>query len=117
MLFLSPKVLGIDTKPPQTVGLYVSQGLFPTKGVFTKWQAPGHDEAYNELKDPAAGLMLHLPNQKNQKITRLIVTTMKTKNYGIHYHLEHPMFIMQYNLKDKAKFMDKYMNAFCKYKS
>lgn len=31
--------------------------------------------------------------------------------------LEHPRFIMQYNLKDKEKFMNKYMNAFCKYKS
>lgn len=63
----SPKVLSIDTEPPQTVGLYVSQGLFPTKGVFTKWQAPGHDEEYNELKEPAAGLMFHLPNQKKSK--------------------------------------------------
>ena len=61
MLFLSPKVLGIDTEPPQTVGLYVSQGLFPTKGAFTEWQDPGHDEEYNKLKDPVAGLMLHLP--------------------------------------------------------
>ena len=67
MLFLSPKVLGIDTEPPQTVGLYVSQGLFPTKGVFAEWQDPVHDEEYNELKDPAAGLMFHLSNQKKSK--------------------------------------------------
>ena len=70
MLFLSPKVLGIDTKPPQTVGLYVSQGLFPTKGVFAEWQAPVHDEEYNELKDPAAGLMFHLPMVKALRTTK-----------------------------------------------
>lgn len=69
-MFLSPKVLGIDTKPPQTVGLYISQGLFPTKGVFAEWQAPGHDEEYNELKDPAAGLMLHLPMVKALRTTQ-----------------------------------------------
>lgn len=66
----SPKVLSIDTEPPQTVGLYVSQGLFPTKGVFTKWQAPVHDEEYNELKDPAAGLMFHLPMVKALRTTK-----------------------------------------------
>ena len=116
-MFLSPKVLGIDTKPPQTVCLYVSQGLFPTKGAFTEWQDPVHDEEYNELKDPATGLMLHLPNQKNSKNNEVNCNYYENKNYGTHYHPEHPMFIMQYNLKDNTKFMDKYMNAFCKYKS
>lgn len=70
MLFLSPKVLGIDTEPPQTVGLYVSQGLFPTKGVFAEWPDPVHDEEYNELKDPATGLMLHLPMVKALRTTK-----------------------------------------------
>lgn len=70
MLFLSPKVLGIDTKPPQTVCLYVSQGLFPTKGVFTAWPDPVHDEEYNELKEPATGLMLHLPMVKALRTTK-----------------------------------------------
>lgn len=70
MLFLSPKVLGIDTEPPQTVGLYVSQGLFPTKGVFAEWPDTVHDEEYNELKEPAAGLMLHLPMVKALRTTK-----------------------------------------------
>lgn len=70
MLFLSPKVLSINTEPPQTVGLYISPGLFPTKGVSTEWQDPGHDEEYNELQDPAAGLMLHLPMVKALRTTR-----------------------------------------------
>lgn len=69
-MFLSPKVLGIDTEPPQTVGLYVSQGLFPTKGVFAEWPDTVHDEEYNELKEPAAGLMLHLPMVKALRTTK-----------------------------------------------
>ena len=37
--------------------------------------------------------------------------------FGLILPLEHPRFIMQYHLKDKEKFLKKYMDAFCNYKS